>query len=295
MSSDLEKKPDYTQIKENENNETKKNNSFTKSLVTSNKEETVDTKYSNVSVTPIESVNNNIEKEVREVKNTNNIKDNVSENSADSRNYQILFKVILIGDSGIGKTSMINRYINNLFTEKYLCTIGVDFMMKTIMFEDTTVKLQVWDTAGMERYRQITTSYYRGANAAIIAFDLTNRKTFESLKHWINLYYEYSNQLISKCIVLVGNKSDLESQRQVLKEDVEDLLKINPNFIYFEVSALSGENVEKVFLSITEKLYYEVKNNGFTDIKDKRNTGSFKSISSGDFKNIIKKNKKCTC
>lgn len=221
-------------------------------------------------------------------------KDNISE-SSENKNYQILFKIILIGDSGIGKTSLINQYINSLFSEKYLCTIGVDFMMKSIEIEETVIKLQIWDTAGMERYRNITTSYYRGANAAIMAFDLSNRKSFENLKYWINLYLEHSNQIISKMIVIVGNKADLESKKQVSKEDIEELMKTNPSFIYFEVSAKSGLNVELLFQSIAEKLYSDLKINGLADLKDRRNTGSYKSISTGDFVNILKKSRKCKC
>ena len=220
--------------------------------------------------------------------------DNVSENSEGSRNYQILFKVILIGDSGIGKTSIINRYVNNIYTEKYLCTIGVDFLTKSFEIEDVNIKLQIWDTAGMERYRQITTSYYRGANAAVIAFDLTNRKSFENIKKWINLYYEYSNPLISKSITIVGNKSDLIAERSVKSEEIEELLKINTGFSYEEVSAKTGENIDSIFDKIALRLFKELKTTGnLLDIKDKNHSsGSYKSINSFE---LIQKRKKCKC
>ena len=201
--------------------------------------------------------------------------------------YQMLFKIILIGDSGIGKTSIINKYINNIFTDKHLCTIGVDFMMKTLKLKNTNVKLQVWDTAGMERYRQITTSYYRGANAAIICFDINSKKTFINLKIWINAYYEYSNANLSKVIVIVGNKSDLE--REVTEEDIDEFLKINPSFVYFECSAKNGAKIDEVFEYIASKLI-EVSLTCKDEIFENK---AYKSISTSDFKLNIKKKKCC--
>ena len=121
-----------------------------------------------------------------------------------SSSYQYLFKIILIGDSFTGKTSLINRYIHKSFADKYLCTIGVDFTMKAVELTDkTNIKLQIWDTAGMERYKQITTSYYRGAQACIIVFDLTNKYTFENLNKWVREYNKYHNPLFEKNIILV--------------------------------------------------------------------------------------------
>ena len=100
----------------------------------------------------------------------------------DENSYKFIFKIILIGASGTGKTSLINRYIYNNFHEKYLCTIGVDFMMKKVVLDDNTViKLQIWDTAGMEKYKQITSTYYRGAQGAIVVFDLSSQTSFNSV------------------------------------------------------------------------------------------------------------------
>lgn len=220
--------------------------------------------------------------------------DNASVDSDSSKNYQLLFKIILIGDSGIGKTSIINRYVNNMFTDKYLCTIGVDFMMKNVEVDKSSIKLQIWDTAGMERYRQITTSYYRGANAAIIVFDLTCRRSFESLKKWISMYYEYSNPLISKSVVLVGNKLDIEESREVSRDEIDDVLKLNPEFSYVEVSAKSGENIPLIFDQIALKLYKELKLASIVDVKDSRTVGIFKSINTFEVEPFRNK-KRCNC
>lgn len=221
--------------------------------------------------------------------------DNASVDSDSSKNYQLLFKIILIGDSGIGKTSIINRYVNNMFTDKYLCTIGVDFMMKTVDLEKSSIKLQIWDTAGMERYRQITTSYYRGANAAIIAFDLTCKRSFDNLKKWIGMYYEYSNPLISKSVVLVGNKVDLEDAREVSKEEIDDIIKLNPDFSYIEVSAKSGENIPEIFNQIALKLFKELKSSSLVEVKDSRTSGSYKSINSFEVEPFRTKKQRCSC
>lgn len=303
IENDQSKEKEFQYKNINKNDYNCEDSSKKETLITSNNKEIPKyEKFREGAIkTPFSLLDNDSEQQQHSNKITNTVEKNkivdskseVSNNS--SKSYQILFKIILIGDSGIGKTSLINRYVKNEFSEKHLCTIGVDFMMKTLEVNDVNIKLQVWDTAGMERYRQITTSYYKGANAAIIAFDLTNRKSFESLKYWITLYYDYCNQLISKCIAIVGNKLDAEHKREVTKEDIEDFLKINPHLMYYEVSAKSGEGVENLFTNLAERLYNEVINNGFSDFKDRRNTGSYKSINTGDFENLLKKNKKCKC
>lgn len=223
-----------------------------------------------------------------------NNKSNSNSDFSESKKYQYLFKVILIGDTGCGKTSIINRYINNTYSNKYICTIGVDFMMKSIDIENTTIKLQIWDTAGMERYRQITTSYYRGANTALIVFDLSDHKTFENVNKWINQYYEYSNPLMPKYIVLVGNKSDKESEVEVKRDEVEELLKINSDFVYFETSAKSGDNIKELFDNIGRRIYEDFKTSGY-DLKEKRNSGSYKSLDTNSSPRAIKTKKYCKC
>ena len=152
--------------------------------------------------------------------------DNNQTNNA-SPNYQYIFKVILIGDSNTGKTSLINRFVNKTFDEKYLCTIGVDFFMKTIEVDEQTIKLQIWDTAGMEKYKSISSSYYRGSHAAFVIFDLTNKNTFDSITKWIEAYHKSNNPQFQKNVILIGNKSDLVDSREITRAEAENFEKMN--------------------------------------------------------------------
>ena len=224
---------------------------------------------------------------------SNRINDNESNLSNNDKGYHYLFKVILIGDSGTGKTSILNKYINGIFTEKHLCTIGVDFLMKTIKIDDCYIKLQIWDTAGMERYKQITTSYYRGANSAIIVFDLSNKETFLSLCKWINLYHEYSNPNISKIIVIIGNKSDID-KREVSYEEIQEVLITNPSILYYETSAKNGDNIQIVFESIVTRLYKEYTRDNKSKVINKERNGSYVSINNFEVE-PFKNKKKCKC
>ncbi len=182
-------------------------------------------------------------------------------------NYQFIFKIILIGDANSGKTSLLNRYVTKCFNDKYICTIGVDFMTKAVQIDDQTMKLQIWDTAGMEKYKQITTSYYRGAQAAIVCFDLTNKSSFLSLQKWVDDYSKFYNPIFHKNIFIVGNKSDLLEERDVSREEIESWIRTN-NYNYFETSARTGENVENLFLELASGLYKIYKTNINKQISD---------------------------
>lgn len=180
----------------------------------------------------------------------------------DENSYKFIFKIILIGDSGTGKTSLINRYIYNNFHEKYLCTIGVDFMMKRVVLDDNTViKLQIWDTAGMEKYKQITSTYYRGAQGAIVVFDLSSQTSFNSVSKWVNDFKQISNPNYHQTIYIVGNKNDLVDKREVTQEDIDNYCEMN-NFAYLETSAKTGEGVEKMFMGFAKELVTKYESNG---------------------------------
>ena len=173
--------------------------------------------------------------------------------------YEFIFKIILIGSSSVGKSSILQRYIQKVFNESYSCTIGVDFFMKSIDVGEKSIKLQLWDTAGTEKFRSITTGYYRGANAAFVVFDLTSKPTFDCLSEWIENYYKYSNPDSEKNVVLIGNKSDLVNKREVAEEDIEKFAKDN-NIMYFETSAKDGKNIDECFYFIAEKLVKQYEN-----------------------------------
>ena len=130
-----------------------------------------------------------------------------------SQEYDYVFKLVLIGDSGVGKSCLLLRFADDTYTESHISTIGVDFKIRTIQLEGKTIKLQIWDTAGQERFRTITSSYYRGAHGIIVVYDTTDSETFEHVKTWLHEIDRYASENVNK--LLVGNKSDLTSKRQV--------------------------------------------------------------------------------
>jgi len=185
------------------------------------------------------------------------------------KKYDYIFKLILIGSSGVGKSSILQRYVQKIFNTEYTCTIGVDFFMKTINIRDKSIKLQLWDTAGTEKFKSITTGYYRGANAAFVVFDLTSKPSFDSVSEWIENYYKYSNPDSEKHVVLIGNKSDLKENREITQEQIDSFV-MNNKIKYFETSAKNGENIDECFYFIAEKLMNDLEEKGFeNNINDK--------------------------
>nr|BAN65758.1 Ras-related protein Rab-1B [Babesia bovis] len=161
------------------------------------------------------------------------------------KEYDYLFKIIIIGDSGAGKSSLLLRFADDTYSESYMSTIGVDFKIKTVKIDNVTIKLQIWDTAGQERFRTITSTYYRGAHGIITVYDVTSRVSFESVKKtWLVDIEKYSSANISK--LLIGNKVDLEDSRAVTYDEAREFAEQN-NMDYIEASAKTAQNVEKVF------------------------------------------------
>ena len=186
------------------------------------------------------------------------------------KKYDYIFKLILIGSSGVGKSSILQRYIQKIFNAEYTCTIGVDFFMKTINIRDKSIKLQLWDTAGTEKFKSITTGYYRGANAAFVVFDLTSKSSFDSVSDWIENYYKYSNPDSEKYVILIGNKSDLKENREVTQEQIDNFT-LNNKIKYFETSAKNGENIEECFYFIAEKLMNDLEEKGIENNINEKN------------------------
>jgi len=165
--------------------------------------------------------------------------------------YDYLFKVLLIGDSGVGKSSLLLKFTDRVFTDHYISTIGVDFKIQTLQMDDKIIKLQLWDTAGQERFRTITTSYYRGAHGIIIVFDITDKESFANIKTWMTEIDRFASDNV--CKILIGNKSDLEKQRQVSKEDAKELAN-KYKIDYIEASAKDSTNVQQLFVELTRQI-----------------------------------------
>ncbi|CAO3633391.1 unnamed protein product [Cunninghamella blakesleeana] len=165
--------------------------------------------------------------------------------------YDYLFKLLLIGDSGVGKSCLLLRFADDTYTESYISTIGVDFKIRTIELEGKTVKLQIWDTAGQERFRTITSSYYRGAHGIIVVYDVTDQDSFNNVKQWLSEIERYAAEGVNK--LLVGNKSDLTDKKVVDTEQAKELadtLKIP----LLETSAKDATNVEQAFLTMAKQI-----------------------------------------
>ncbi|XP_010893447.1 ras-related protein Rab-19 [Esox lucius] len=166
--------------------------------------------------------------------------------------FDFLFKIILIGDSNVGKTCVVQSFKSGQFSEKQQNTIGVDFTVRTLDIEGKKIKMQVWDTAGQERFRTITQSYYRSAHGAMIAYDITRRSTFESVPHWIREVELYGAANVVLC--LIGNKSDMESERRVLFQEACSMAEERGILAALETSAKENQNVDDAFMMMAREL-----------------------------------------
>ena len=170
---------------------------------------------------------------------------------ANSNEYDYLFKMLIIGDSGVGKSSLMNRFSDNVFSETYINTIGVDFKIRTIDIGGKMIKLQIWDTAGQERFRTIVSSYYRGAHGIMIVFDITDRESFTNVAMWYEEIKKYAAPNVKT--ILIGNKADNDTKRQVEYTEAKEYAE-NMNITYFETSAKTALNVEKAFFDLATSL-----------------------------------------
>ncbi len=166
---------------------------------------------------------------------------------------------MLTGDALLGKSCLLLQFTDKRFTPVHDLTIGVEFGSRTLTIDGNQVKLQIWDTAGQEKFRSITRSYYRGAAGALLVYDITRRDTYEHLTSWLDDCRKYSNQNLT--IMLVGNKSDLEAKREVSKEEGEAFAAKNGLF-FLETSAKTAVNVEAAFLETARKIYEATEKGG---------------------------------
>ncbi|KAH9635117.1 hypothetical protein HF086_000838 [Spodoptera exigua] len=161
--------------------------------------------------------------------------------------YDYLFKVVLIGDSGVGKSSLLSRFTRNEFNLESKSTIGVEFATRSIEVDGKTIKAQIWDTAGQERYRAITSAYYRGAVGALLVYDIAKHLSYENVERWLRELRDHADQNI--LIMLVGNKSDLRHLRSIPTEEAKAFAERN-GLSFIETSALDSTNVEPAFQNI---------------------------------------------
>ena len=165
---------------------------------------------------------------------------------------EFLYKILIIGDSSVGKTCFLTRYADNTFQEVHMSTIGIDYKLKNVKMEDgKIVKLQIWDTAGQDRFRSITKNYYKGANGIVVIFSVTDKKTFGNVKSWIHQIKAEVDEKVT--IILVGNKIDDEENREVTKEEGEEAAR-NFGLDFFECSAKTGENINSTFNELVLKM-----------------------------------------
>jgi len=176
---------------------------------------------------------------------------------AESSNYDYLFKVVLIGDSGVGKSNLLSRFTRNEFNLESKSTIGVEFATRSINVDSKTVKAQIWDTAGQERYRAITSAYYRGAVGALLVYDIAKHGTYVNVTRWLKELRDHADSNI--VIMLVGNKSDLKHLRAVPTEEAKSFSSEN-GLSFIETSALDASNVEAAFQNILTEIYRIVSN-----------------------------------
>lgn len=179
-----------------------------------------------------------------------------------------VFKVVLIGDSAVGKSQMLNRFARNEFTLDSKATIGVEFQTRTIIVDHKTIKAQIWDTAGQERYRAVTSAYYRGAVGAMLVYDITKRQTFDHIARWLEELRSHADNNI--VIMLIGNKTDLGTLRAVSTEDAKEFAE-KEGLFFLETSALEATNVESAFYTVLTEIYRIVSKKSLTANEEQGN------------------------
>ncbi|KAF8391207.1 hypothetical protein HHK36_023509 [Tetracentron sinense] len=166
--------------------------------------------------------------------------------------YDYLFKVVLIGDSGVGKSNLLSRFTRNEFSLESKSTIGVEFATRSLNVDGKVIKAQIWDTAGQERYRAITSAYYRGAVGALLVYDVTRHSTFASVERWLKELRDHTDPNI--VVMLIGNKSDLRHLVAVSTEDGKSFAE-RESLYFMETSALEATNVDKAFAEVLTQIY----------------------------------------
>ena len=173
--------------------------------------------------------------------------------SEDYTNFDLSFKLIVIGDSGVGKSCLTNNAVKNIFDESYNATVGFEFFTFNVKMNNKVIKLQIWDTCGQELYRSLITNFYRNSSLAIMVYAINSRESFENIEMWLRELRTHSNP--DAKVFLIGNKIDLESERKVSKEEGEKFCKDNKLNGFMESSAKTGVNAQNIFIKAAQALY----------------------------------------
>ncbi|KAK1393338.1 Guanine nucleotide regulatory protein [Heracleum sosnowskyi] len=205
--------------------------------------------------------------------------------------YDYLFKIVLIGDSGVGKSNLLSRFTRNEFSLESKSTIGVEFATRSINVDDKVVKAQIWDTAGQERYRAITSAYYRGAVGALLVYDVTRNVTFENVGRWLKELRDHTDSNI--VIMLVGNKADLRHLRAVSTEDATAFAEKESTF-FMETSALESTNVEDAFTEVLTQIHQVVSRKALEAGNDPAAVPKGQTINVKDDVSAVKKSGCCS-
>ena len=165
---------------------------------------------------------------------------------------ELVYKILLLGDSEVGKSCFLMRYSDNIFVENYIATIGLDYKLKYVQLDSgETIKVQLWDTAGQDRYRTIAKNYYKGSHGILLLYDVTKENSFENIREWVQ---DIREEVYEKAIIfLIGNKIDKKDERKITTEQGKTLAE-EYNLPFFEASAKSGENVEEIFKNLYQKI-----------------------------------------
>jgi Ras-related protein Rab-8A len=191
---------------------------------------------------------------------------------SNATNFDLQIKLLMIGDSGVGKTCLLLRYANDSFSPTFITTIGIDFKIKTITLDDKVIKLQIWDTAGQERFRTITTSYFRGAQGILLVYDVTDRGSFENIQNWVGQIQNHAENNISK--VLIGNKCDVDpSERTVSYEEGKKLAQEFGIEHFFEASAKQDTNVKQAFEAVAKHVKNRLLQDGLAGQQGQQRAG----------------------
>ncbi|KAJ4892218.1 Ras-related protein RABA5c [Raphanus sativus] len=198
--------------------------------------------------------------------------------SDDERCEEYLFKIVIIGDSAVGKSNLLTRYARNEFNPNSKATIGVEFQTQSMLIDGKEVKAQIWDTAGQERFRAVTSAYYRGAVGALVVYDITRTSTFENVGRWLDELNTHSDTTVAK--MLIGNKCDLESIRAVSIEEGKSLAE-SQGLFFMETSALDSTNVSTAFEMVIRDIYSNMS-------RKQLNSDSYKEEPTGNRVSLVK-------